>query len=63
MRRASELIVAAGVALMSGIPVSSAVAVEEAETAAIAEEGKAIAFDRKKGNCLSCHMIIRLCST
>lgn len=28
-----------------------------AADASMAEQGKAIAFDRKKGNCLACHMI------
>lgn len=27
------------------------------ETPSAVEQGKAIAFDRKKGNCLACHMI------
>lgn len=36
------------------LPVAGAVA-EEAKSAI--EQGKAIAFDRKKGNCLACHMI------
>lgn len=27
------------------------------EAASAVEQGKAIAFDRKKGNCLACHMI------
>ena len=29
----------------------------DAQAASAVEEGKAIAFDRKKGNCLACHMI------
>jgi len=36
------------------LPVSGSMA-EEAASAI--EQGKAIAFDRKKGNCLACHMI------
>ena len=28
-----------------------------AEEASVIEQGKAIAFDRKKGNCLACHQI------
>ncbi len=28
-----------------------------AEEATVVEQGKKIAFDRKKGNCLACHMI------
>jgi len=29
----------------------------EAETASATDQGKEIAFDRKKGNCLACHQI------
>ena len=36
------------ITLLSGISIASADAVED---------GKKVAFDRKKGNCLSCHMI------
>lgn len=32
-------------------------AIASAAGASTVEEGKAIAFDRKKGNCLACHMI------
>ncbi|MCO6412401.1 MAG: sulfur oxidation c-type cytochrome SoxX [Thiogranum sp.] len=28
-----------------------------AEAASVVEQGKAVAFDRKKGNCLACHAI------
>ena len=31
--------------------------VSAAAGSSLVEEGKAIAFDRKKGNCLACHMI------
>lgn len=34
-----------------------AVAVLADETPSAVEQGKALAFDRKKGNCLACHMI------
>jgi len=40
-------------ALMAG-PVSSS---GEEDTAARLEQGKAIAFDRRKGNCLACHYV------
>ena len=30
---------------------------DEEDTAALLEKGKAIAFDRKKGNCLACHHV------
>lgn len=36
------------------IPVAGSLA-EEAQSAV--EQGKALSFDRKKGNCLACHMI------
>ena len=36
------------------LPVTAAVAEEGASAM---EQGKALAFDRKKGNCLACHMI------
>ncbi|MBU1190765.1 MAG: sulfur oxidation c-type cytochrome SoxX [Gammaproteobacteria bacterium] len=32
-------------------------AAEEAKAASVVDQGKEIAFDRKKGNCLSCHAI------
>ncbi|MFP5504784.1 MAG: sulfur oxidation c-type cytochrome SoxX [Gammaproteobacteria bacterium] len=38
------------------LPVT-ATAAEEAKAASVVEQGKAIAFDRRKGNCLSCHAI------
>lgn len=44
--------VAAVLAILVGTPVAAAT--EESSTA----EGKAIAFDRKKGNCLACHSIM-----
>lgn len=39
--------------LFAAAPLSSAVAAE----ASALEEGKKLAFDRKKGNCLACHLI------
>ncbi|BAZ93551.1 MAG: sulfur oxidation c-type cytochrome SoxX [Gammaproteobacteria bacterium] len=38
---------------MSLAPIGSA----SAEEASVIEQGKQIAFDRKKGNCLACHQI------
>ena len=32
-------------------------AADAAKTESVVEQGKAIAFDRKKGNCLACHQI------
>jgi sulfur-oxidizing protein SoxX len=45
-----------GVATLSLAIVSISPSFVNAETSAI-EEGKAIAFDRKLGNCLACHVI------
>jgi sulfur-oxidizing protein SoxX len=42
--------------LASLTPVASAVAQEQTGVSA-AEQGKAIAWDRKKGNCLACHVM------
>jgi sulfur-oxidizing protein SoxX len=54
---ANMLLTASSVALLAGtlsfMPTSSAVAAD----ASSLEKGKTLAFDRKKGNCLACHMI------
>lgn len=47
---------AASVAVLFGALSLSAVTPAMADEASIAE-GKKIAFDRKKGNCLACHMV------
>ncbi|MCW8956401.1 MAG: sulfur oxidation c-type cytochrome SoxX, partial [Gammaproteobacteria bacterium] len=44
------------IAALLGSLALSIPAISQAQPSAI-EEGKAIAFDRKKGNCLACHMI------
>jgi sulfur-oxidizing protein SoxX len=51
MRRRLAFIAAAGAVLLGSVEQS----VYAAQTAI--EQGKAIALDRKKGNCLSCHAI------
>jgi sulfur-oxidizing protein SoxX len=51
MTTASSALVLAG--MLVSIPASA----EEAPALSVAEQGKAIAFDRKKGNCLACHQI------
>ncbi len=43
-------------ALVSTLTVAPTVSAAE-DTAALIEEGKRIAFNRKKGNCLACHAI------
>jgi sulfur-oxidizing protein SoxX len=51
--------VLSGVVLASLAFVNTANAEEPTPAAADAlEEGKKLAFDRKKGNCLACHMIV-----
>lgn len=57
MRNPAKLLAtAASVLVLSSALMSAPVEVEAAD-AAVIEEGKKIAFDRKKGNCLACHMI------
>jgi len=48
---ASLAVILSSLAIM---PVSTAAA---EESASVIEQGKAIAFNRKKGNCLACHQI------
>lgn len=48
----SVLALSASLALL---PATSATA--DTKTSSVVEEGKKIAFDRKKGNCLACHAI------
>lgn len=54
---ANMLLTASSVALLAGtlsfLPTSSASAAEASNV----EKGKAIAFNKKKGNCLACHAI------
>ncbi len=46
-------------ALLGGLMLAptTVTAAEEAKAASVVDQGKEIAFDRKKGNCLSCHQI------
>lgn len=49
---------AASVALVfAGVLATGTTVAEEKKEMSPVEQGKEIAFDRKKGNCLSCHMI------
>lgn len=61
MRQPSSIITtAASVAALLGslmLAPAAATAAEEAKAASVVDQGKEIAFDRKKGNCLSCHQI------
>lgn len=57
MRKPAKITTAASaVAAMLGI-LSLAPQIAVAEEMSVVEQGKAIAFDRKKGNCLACHQI------
>ncbi len=58
MRKAAHFITAASaVAVLLGSMSVMVPAVANAADAKTIEEGKALAFDRKKGNCLACHQI------
>ncbi len=54
LKTAASVLVATGALAL--VPVSGAIAAD-AGTKSVAEQGKAIAFHRKKGNCLACHAI------
>jgi sulfur-oxidizing protein SoxX len=53
LKTASSVLALAGSMALFSIP--GVVGAEEA--ASVVEQGKAISFDRKKGNCLACHQI------
>ncbi len=57
MRKTAQLITTASalVTIIGALSLSPQIAI--AADAQVIEQGKQIAFDRKKGNCLSCHMI------
>ena len=55
-RLASASAIGAVMLGLAAIPVSSMAAHDE-EHATIQEQGKELAFDRRKGNCLACHAI------
>ena len=52
LKTASSLLVLAG--SLAVLPVTG-MAAEEAKS--VVDQGKAVSFDRKKGNCLACHQI------
>ncbi len=51
------VVTAASAMLLTGAALLTPVATLAGDGASVIEEGKKIAFDRKKGNCLACHMI------
>jgi len=53
LKTASSVLAVAG--SMTLLPVPGLVLAEDAGS--VADQGKAVAFDRKKGNCLACHQI------
>lgn len=53
LKTASSVLAIAG--SLALFPVTGTAA--EAQTASVTEQGKALSFDRKKGNCLACHQI------
>lgn len=61
MRQPSSIITtAASVAALLGslmLAPAAATAAEETKAASVVDQGKEIAFDRTKGNCLSCHQV------
>ena len=58
MRKAARIILtASAVAVTLGAFTTSPEPATAAEHTSVVEQGKKIAFNRKKGNCLACHMI------
>jgi len=53
LKTASSMLALAG--SMALLPAPGLVLAEDASS--VVDEGKAVAFDRKKGNCLACHQI------
>ena len=53
LKTASSVLALAGSVVL--LPISGVVLAEEATSTV--EQGKVVAFDRKKGNCLACHQI------
>jgi len=53
LKTASSVLVITG--SLALLPITGIAA--EAQTASVTEQGKALSFNRKKGNCLACHQI------
>ena len=59
MRTTAKIIsTATSIAALLGSLALSIPAVSVAEEASVIDQGKAIAFNKKKGNCLACHQIV-----
>jgi len=59
MRHTARVIyTATSIAALLGSIAFSVPAISLAEETSVIEQGKKIAFDRKKGNCLACHQIV-----
>jgi sulfur-oxidizing protein SoxX len=56
-KTAHNLLTAASIAVLLGALGMSVAPSAVAQDAAMAAEGKKIAFNRRKGNCLACHMV------
>src|SRR5210317_2617599 len=52
-----KVLLMANLCLVGGMLFSSVSATQESEEMSRLEQGKAIAFDRFKGNCLACHYV------
>ena len=57
MRNPAKIVTAASAVAMLLTGFALAPQVASAADESVIEQGKALAFDRKKGNCLACHMI------
>ena len=58
MRKPARLVMSTAVAMtlvVGGLALVSGNAIAEGDNASLVEEGKKVAFNRKKGNCLACH--------
>jgi len=52
-----KILLMAALVMLSGFLSAPVLAEDESEAASRLEQGQAIAFDRKKGNCLACHWV------
>ena len=59
MRKKFRLIItsASAIAIVAVMGITTNTAIADDKAGSSLEEGKALAFDRKKGNCLACHLI------